>query len=267
MITVFPSERVDVGDVSLEVVEVGEGPPLLFLHGEDGLRWSAPLIDALARQFKVYAPHHPGWGDTNRPAYITEVRDVAAMYAEYLEEHLPQAVTVVGCSFGGWVAAELAVVTRAELASVILVAPTGVKLGARDERDYADLYMADFEAVASILYGDPSRAPDLSDLADEDYVYLATAQEATARYCWKPYMHDPKLRHWLRRLKARTLLVSGAADQFVLLPGFYERYAALIGVGGAQHEQMDGAGHRLEEEAPTELAELIVAHARTQAAA
>ena len=76
-----------------------------------------------------------------------------------MEEYLPQPVVVVGCSFGGWVAAQLAVVTRAALRGLVLVAPTGVKLGTREERDYADLYMAAFEEIPQILYSDPSHAP------------------------------------------------------------------------------------------------------------
>lgn len=262
----FPTTRADVGDVSLELIEAGDGPALLFLHGEDGLRWSEPVLDALSGHFRVYAPHHPGWGGTTRPPYVTDVRDLAGVYAEYVEEHLPQPVVVVGCSFGGWVAAQLAVVTRAALGGLVLVAPTGVKLGTREERDFADLYMAAFEEIPQILYGDPSHAPDLSDLADEDYLYLATAQEATARYCWKPYMHDPKLAHWLRRVRAPTMLVHGAQDHFALLPQFYERYAALIGTGGARVEQLDGIGHRVEEEAPARLADLVLAHAGARAA-
>jgi pimeloyl-ACP methyl ester carboxylesterase len=250
----FPTTRADVGDVSLELIEAGDGPTLLFLHGEDGLRWSGPVLEALSDQFRVYAPHHPGWGGTTRPPYVTDVGDLAGVYAEYVEEHLPHPVVVVGCSFGGWVAAQLAVVTRAELRGLVLVAPTGVKLGAREERDYADIYMAAFDEIPEILYGEAARAPDLTDLSDDDYLYLATAQEATARYCWKPYMHDPKLPHWLRRIHAPTMLVHGARDHFALLPEFYERYAALIGKDGARVEQLDGIGHRVEEEAPARLA-------------
>ena len=105
----------------------------------------------------------------------------------------------------------------------------------------------------------------MTDLADDDYLYLATAQEATARYCWKPYMHDPKLAQWLRRVHAPTMLVHGAQDHFALLPEFYERYAALIGKDGARVEQLDGIGHRVEEEAPARLADLVLAHAGARA--
>jgi pimeloyl-ACP methyl ester carboxylesterase len=79
-------------------------------------------------------------------------------------------------------------------------------------------------------------------------------------------MHDPKLPHWLRRIHAPTMLVHGARDHFALLPEFYERYAALIGKDGARVEQLDGIGHRVEEEAPARLADLVVTHVGAGAA-
>jgi pimeloyl-ACP methyl ester carboxylesterase len=249
--------KTQLGDVQLQVCELGEGPPLLFLHGEDGLAFSGPLIERLAVDFHVYAPSHPGWGDSTRPAYLTETRDLGLVYAELVEE-LGAAPTVVGCSFGAWVAAELGVLTRAPLAAQVLVAPTGVKMGSREDRDFADIWMADFAELPTIFYGDPSQAPDLTDLAEDQYLYLARAQEATARFCWKPYMHDPKLGPWLRRIAAPSLVVAGAADRFALLDGYYDHYASLIGSSGAELQILPGIGHRVEEEAAVELADLIV---------
>ncbi len=251
------NENVNVHDVELALVERGEGRRLLFLHGEDGLIWSEPLIEALAKDFRVTAPDHPAWGKSTRPRHITEVRDIASVYGEFLEG-FEEPFLVVGCSFGAWVAAELAIASRVPLAGLVLAAPTGIKLGEREERDFADIWMADFPALLEILYGDPSRAPDLTALSDEEYLYLAVAQEATARYCWRPYMHDPKLRHRLRRITAPTLLLAGEADRFALRPDYYERYAELVGPSGAELRTIPGAGHRVEEEAPDELAELIV---------
>lgn len=257
---------VDVAGVSLDVRREGSGRPLLFLHGEDGLQWSGPVIEGLASSFSVTAPHHPGWGTSNRPAHVQDVDDLALLYRELLEES-PEPVVVVGCSFGAWLAAEIAVQRPTNLAALVLVAPTGIKLGARDERDFADIWIADFSALPEIFYSDAGRAPDLTGLTDDEYLALATAQEATARYCWKPYMYDPKLRHRLRRVQAPTVLVSGDADHFALTPDYYARYAALVGDAGATTEVLSGVGHRVEEEAPSDLAALVAAFVASEGAA
>jgi pimeloyl-ACP methyl ester carboxylesterase len=263
-----PSKELTVGDATLEVLERGEGSPLLFLHGEDGLLFSDPLIDELAQSFRVIAPHHPGWGASTRPEYVTDVRDLATVYAEFLEQlDAGEDLIVVGCSFGAWVAAELALLAGTRFSALVLAAPTGIKLGDRETRDFADIYMHSFEDVRALLYADVSRAPDLTDRPDADYRTLAVAQESTTRFCWAPYMHDPKLRHWLRRITAPTLVVAGDADRFALLPEYYAGYAALIGAKGAALQTIPGAGHRVEEEQPQELARRVREFAATAGAA
>jgi pimeloyl-ACP methyl ester carboxylesterase len=253
-------DEMDVAGVSLDVRRSGGGRPLLFLHGEDGLQWSGPVVEELAETFEVTAPLHPGWGTPARPSHVKDIDDLAYLYRELLEEW-SEPVVLVGCSFGAWLAAEIAVQRPANLAALVLVAPTGVKLGARDQRDFADIWAADFSALPEILYGDPAGAPALGDLSDQEYLALAKAQEATARYCWKPYMHDPKLLHRLRRVQVPTLVVSGDADRFSLIPGYYERYAALIGDEGARTEVLPGVGHRVEEESPAAVAAAVAAFA------
>jgi pimeloyl-ACP methyl ester carboxylesterase len=248
-------QRVSLVDTEVEFEEQGAGPTLLFLHGEDGLIFSTEVRKGLAADFRVIAPHHPGWGQSGRGRHLVETADLARLYSAWIED-FDTPPFVVGCSFGGWIAAELAALRPSDLAGLVLVAPTGVKLGDREERDFADIWMTDPEALRSALYADLGFAPSLEQLDDEDFRYIAQAQEATARYCWSPYMHDPKLGPWLGRVSAPTLLVHGVGDRFALLPDYYERFAALIG-GGARVEALAGVGHRVEEEAPDQLVELV----------
>lgn len=244
-----------VGDVTLEVLEQGDGPALLFLHGEDGHAFTTPVIEQLAADFRVIAPTHPAWEGSTRPDHIEDVRDIASVYVELIEQ-LDEPPIVLGCSLGGWIAAELAVQARDLIAGLILVSPVGVKLGDRETRDFVDLWVLDFADLIAINYRDASHAPDMTALTEADYQYLAVASEATARYCWKPYMHDPKLRHRLRRVAVPSLVVNGGADAFTLLSGYFDRYGALIGSGAARLE-LPQAGRRIEEEEPAELARIV----------
>jgi pimeloyl-ACP methyl ester carboxylesterase len=244
-----------VGDTELEVRRHGTGDPLIFLHGEDGLIFATPVLEALGKQFEVIAPHLPGFGRSSRPAYVKTVRDLALVMSELIDT-LPGPVPVVGASLGAWVALELGLIDRSHVSHLVLAAPVGVKVGGREERDFADLWTAAFADMKPMLYGDPAAAPNLDALSDEDLVYLTECQESVARYCWAPYMHDPALRHWARRISCPTLVVTGSADRFALLPDYYARFAKLIG-SGAECRVIDGAGHRVEEEAPRELASLV----------
>jgi len=244
-----------VGDAEIEVRRYGTGQPLLYLHAEDGLIFSGPLLEALAQDYEVIAPHLPGFGRSSRPGYVKTVRDLALVVSEFLER-LAGPIPIVGSSIGAWVALEVALLAKANVSALVLASPVGIKLGDREERDFEDLWMADFDSVPGILYGDRSKAPDLNQLSDDELLHLTTCQEAVARYCWVPYMHDPALRHWARRVQCPVLIVSGSADHFALVPGYYERLTEVIG-GDPVHRSIDGAGHRLEEEVPSALARLV----------
>lgn len=250
-------DTVTVGDADLEVRRCGAGSPLVFLHGDDGLIFSTPLLEALGASFEVHAPHLPGFGRSTRPRYVNTVHDLALVVAEYLAT-FTRPVTLMGASFGAWVALDTALIVRAEVADLVLAAPVGIKLGTREERDFEDVWVADFDALPGIYYGDIAKAPDLTALTDDDLLHLTTCQESVARYAWAPYMHDPALRHWARRVHCPAAVVSGSEDRFALLPDYYERFAGLFG-DRARHHVIAGAGHRVDEEAPDELAELVKA--------
>lgn len=247
---------VDVGGVELAVSRAGSGPPVLFLHGEDGTLFAEPFVEALAARHEVVVPSHPGWGRTERGDRFRSVSDIASLYLDLLEG-FDAPVPVVGVSFGAWIAAEMAAWCCHDLSGLVLAAPVGIKVGDRESRDFVDVFAIPMERARAALYRDPEAVPDLSGLADEDFVALAQAQEAVAFYGWEPYLHDPGLRARLRRISVPTLVVEGGRDRFVLAEGYGELFAKEIGPN-ATTAVIDDAGHRLEEEAPKVLAETVV---------
>jgi pimeloyl-ACP methyl ester carboxylesterase len=254
------AERIRIGGADLEVRRLGAGPPLLFLHGEAGLLFAGPVLARLAEHFEVVAPTHPGWAGSTSPAHVKSLDDIAYLYLDLLEA-IGSPVSLVGVSIGGWLAAEMATKSTEWLTSVVFVAPLGVKLGGPMERTFVDLYATSPEVIRECLYGDTGRAPDRATLSDDDFVALATAEEAVARYGWEPYLHNPKLRYRLARIKKPALVIAGSDDRFVVAPDYYRSFAGFIG-SGTEVAVMDGGGHRLEEELPDELARGVVAFCR-----
>jgi pimeloyl-ACP methyl ester carboxylesterase len=49
---------------TLELVEGGQGRPLLFLHAGEGLAPERPWLKLLSHRFQVIAPWHPGYGNS-----------------------------------------------------------------------------------------------------------------------------------------------------------------------------------------------------------
>src|SRR5262245_13505544 len=122
-------ERIQIGNVSLEVLIAGDGPPLLFLHGGGYFAQHREFLDRLARRWRV-APRHPGFGNSEAPEWLRSVNDLAYLYLDLLESRdFGKATTLVGASFGGWVALEICVRCWGAVDRLVLIDSVGVKFG------------------------------------------------------------------------------------------------------------------------------------------
>src|SRR4051794_39765299 len=129
-----------VDGINVEVIERGRGRPLLFLHPEIGIDRNAPVLDALARNARVIGPSHPGFGRSDVPQWMNSVDDLSYFYLDFLAALDLEDVTIVGVSFGGWVAAATAVKSTARLSRLILANAIGIKPGDRETRDIVDIF-------------------------------------------------------------------------------------------------------------------------------
>src|SRR6516164_2112102 len=102
------SNMISIAGVELEMLERGHGAPLLYLHGGAGFALDAPFIDLLARERRIIAPSHPGFGRSSLPDWLDSVDDIAHVYLELMDRLGLKRTDVVGLSIGGWIAAELA---------------------------------------------------------------------------------------------------------------------------------------------------------------
>jgi pimeloyl-ACP methyl ester carboxylesterase len=246
----------NVHGVQLEVVERGQGRPILVLHGEDGLDPHAPFLDRLASLGRVLAPSHPGYGRSPDHEAIDTVDDLSYLYLDLLAEQQLRDVVVIGFSLGGWIAAEMAVKATERLATLVLVAPLGIKVGDRETRDIPDIFALPPEEITRLTYHDPSVARvDYSMLSEDELTILARNREATALYAWEPYFHNPKLRRRLHRVNIPTLLPWGASDRFVT-PGYYGA-AYRNAIPGARLEIIERAGHLPHIEQPEAFVERV----------
>jgi pimeloyl-ACP methyl ester carboxylesterase len=249
------TDLLDLSGQRLEVVRHGSGDPLLYLHGEDGTRPAQALVERLSGRYTVIVPSHPGWGQSERAPHVRSLDDIAYVYLDLLDQLGEGPLPVVGASIGAWLALEIATKSQAQLSALALIAPIGVKLRGREERDFLDLYATAPDDVLAALYGSAADAPDLSGLGDEEFLELAKAQEAVARYAWEPYMHNPSLRHRLHRVTVPTAIIAGDNDGFVLAPGYHEALAAEI--PGAETIVIAGGAHRVEEQRPADVSDAV----------
>jgi len=244
-----------VDGVSVEIHRHGTGRPVLYLHSVDGVDPDATWFQDLAGDHEVIAPWHPGFGHSELPASFRSVSDLAFFYLELIRELNLRDVVLVGSSFGGWLAAEIAVRSVEALSHVVLIDPLGIKTGGREDRDIADVFAVPQSELSQLAYADPARRTrDYSTMDDRRLLGLARSREAYTYFGWKPYMHNPGLRRWLRRIRVPALVVWGAKDGIVS-PDYGRVFASEI--PGARFEVIDDAGHYPHVEQPHRFTGLL----------
>jgi pimeloyl-ACP methyl ester carboxylesterase len=243
----------------IELIERGSGRPLLFLHAENGIEACHAVIDELAKSARVLAPTHPGFGRSELPKGIRTVDDLSYFYLDLLDQLDLSDLTVVGVSFGAWLAAEIAVKTTSRLSRIVLANAVGVKVGDRETRDIADIFALTEPEYLEIAYCDSNAGRrDYKALPDAEVLAAARNREATARFAWNPYFHDPRLRNWLHRIRIPTLFLWGTHDR-MLSEAYGRAYCAMI--PGARFEPVERAGHFPHQEQPKAFAERVLAFA------
>jgi pimeloyl-ACP methyl ester carboxylesterase len=202
-----------------KVKTAGSGPPLVYLHAAGGPIWD-PFVEGLCQRYTVYAPHHPGTGDTSRDSIyaVESLWDLVLIYDELLDALDLPTVPVIGTSFGGMMACELAAHRPDRVTKMVLLDPIGLW---REDAPVAPYMLMPPEKLVATLYKDlgseaVQKALQMPD--DPDEFATATADlvwalGATGKFVWP--IPDKGLKKRMHRIKADTLIVWGEDDALV----------------------------------------------------
>ena len=234
-------DRVEVSGVGIDLWRKGAGRPVLFLHPGDGLDPEDEFLNALASDHEVIAPWHPGFGHSDMPEGWVGVDDLAYFYLDLMDHLDLSDVALIGSSFGGWIAAEIAVRGSNRLNRLVLIDALGIKIGDRTTRDITDFHFTDRTELEKLKWANPEgRQPDLMSYDDAALTAVVRSREAFTHFGWRPYMHNPALARWLHRISTPSLVLWGAQDGIVT-PDYGRAYAERI--AGARFETIANAAH------------------------
>jgi pimeloyl-ACP methyl ester carboxylesterase len=107
--------------------EMGDGPPLVFIHGLSGC-WQNWLenIAHLARRHRVIAVDLPGFGESELPREETSIPGYGRFVDAFLGELGIERAALVGNSMGGFIAAETAISHPSRVDKLVLVSAAGL---------------------------------------------------------------------------------------------------------------------------------------------
>lgn len=126
----LPIQYVTIGGLKTRVTVIGEGPPVLLLHGWGGAIYSmTPVATQLAANgFQSHVLDFPGFGETELPPVAWGVPEYARWVIEYLDYSGLETVFLVGHSFGGRVSLILGSDYPDRVRKMALSNSAGVKL-------------------------------------------------------------------------------------------------------------------------------------------
>lgn len=155
-----PTRKITAGldGADLTYLDTDRTRPFLLLHGGGGVATMATFANLLAERThsRVLLPTHPGFAGTPRPDGLTTTRDLARLYVDLLDSLGLADVTVIGSSFGGWLAAEIALLDSPRVSGAVLVDAIGLEVDGYPLTDVSTLTPAELVAHS---FHDPSRAP------------------------------------------------------------------------------------------------------------
>jgi pimeloyl-ACP methyl ester carboxylesterase len=231
-------------DFEGKVTVGGSGPPVVYLHTAGGPRWD-PFLDALAERHTVYAPDHPGTGATARESIydVQTLQDLVLIYDELLDELGLETVPVIGSSFGGMVACELAALRRGRISRLVLIDPIGLW---RDDAPVTAYMLLRPEELVTTLFSNLDAEPVKQFLTmptDPDELAVAMADSiwalgTTGKFVWP--VPDKGLDRRMHRIDAPTLIIWGEDDK--LVSSIYAKEFA-DRIDDSRVEIVKGAGH------------------------
>jgi pimeloyl-ACP methyl ester carboxylesterase len=232
----------------------GSGPPLVFLHGAGGLVWDE-FLETLAARHTVYAPEHPGTseGEPDAISHLDNLWDLVLYYYDLFDALGLKSVPVVGHSFGGMMAAELASTDPDRVSKLVLMCPIGFW---RDDAPIPNwMIITPASDMPKYLFHDPDGpiAKQVFGVPDvEMQIKLIWCMACTGKFVWP--IPDKGLKKRIHRIKAPSLVVWGKQDR--LVPAVYaEEFASRI--PGSRVEMLEETGHVLTLEQPARVAGLV----------
>jgi 3-oxoadipate enol-lactonase len=225
---------------------------VLLLHagGMDGRMWR-PLVERVEARFWLIVPDLRGHGTTPLPPKeYSHVDDLLAV----LDDLNVERTAVVGASFGGYVALQLATAAPDRVSSLVLMAsPLDVDdwsadISAYREQEDALLQAGDIDAAVELNVRTWARVPETEELV-ADMVRQSLEHHAGVEAPQRELPVD------LASISVPTLAVSAGQD-FADFARIADRIAAEV--PGAQRAEIADAGHLIALDRPDETAELLV---------
>ncbi len=226
--------QVDVVGARVNYVEMGEGTPVLFVHGLSG-SWQNWLesLPVFARRHRVVAVDLPGFASSPMPPWEITIPAYGRFVRDFCERIGLERCSMIGNSMGGFIATEVAITEPERVDELVLVSAAGITW-ARARREPAAALGRVGRAAAPLAFRFSMagiRRPRIRQSAfrgvfhDPNSLPRELLWENTVAALQSPGYYDAlttlwgyDIRHRLEEIGVPTLIVWGRNDRIVPVP-------------------------------------------------
>ncbi|GAB3347306.1 alpha/beta fold hydrolase [Modestobacter lapidis] len=249
--------RVPTGSGEINLFRQGTGRPVVVLHAAGGAGAWNPYLEQLSQHFDVIAPDHPGFGLSDELPEVATMELLVQHYVALFDTLGLDRFDLVGSSFGGWIAAEIASTVPDRIDRLILMAPAGLHL---PDAPTANILTMTPPELFGALFHDQAlteavlSVPPTPEAAAQGARDMAAVERFAAS--GPVFLHNPELPARLKAISAPTLVITAEEDRIIPRP-HSEAYAAAI--PGAELHVLTEIGHALYQEKPDVVADEVIA--------
>ena len=239
-------QTIDVrnGLFKTKVLSGGKGPPVVFLHGPRGVTWDE-FLEELSTHFTVYAPLHPGLNDPQEIRNINSLWELVLYHYELFDAMGLEAPAVIGHSYGGMVAAEVAATNPDRVSKLVLIDALGFW---RDDHPITDWTAMDSKDLTKVSFYDPEgevaqrvmAVPEDIEAKQNQLIHTTWALACSGKFIWP--IPDKGLKDRIHRIKAPTLVIWGRNDG-ITDPVYAGEFADRIKNAPVQVQVIEQASH------------------------
>jgi 3-oxoadipate enol-lactonase len=252
------------GNVTIAWDEIGDGEPLLLIHGLGYGRWGwEPLLPLLSERFRVISFDNRGIGESAVPPGPYTAREMAGDALAVLDAAGVEHAHVVGTSLGGMIAQELALEAPQRVDRLVLISTTPGNSGGHPMPAATVRLMTEAanwppevalrRFIENALGSEPDR-----DLVERILAHRLAAPQDPAGWAAQAAAgttYDGAGR--IASITAPTLLIAGTADRVV---DYRNSLVLAESIRDSDLRLIPGAGHLVFWEDPHAVADLIIGH-------
>lgn len=253
---------IETGSIKTFYLHAGKGKAVIFLHGAGGggLVW-LPLLGAMAKEFEVFIPDMPGYGESDKPKAAYDKVFFSRWLLDFVDAAGIESASIAANSMGGAVAMQFALDHPNRVEKLVLAGSCGFGLEGMSKKAFFSMMLSNIFPSAKTVKGLLHYLifnKNLMPGVDQRAYFLEVIRSPGGKRAFnmgKGKAAGPFSDESLKKIRQPALLIWGSHDR-IIPPGNAEKKGPLL--PDSRLETIERTGHVPFIEKPEEFLKLLI---------